>query len=103
MGKQHGENSMELQKEGWNGFIELCLSIKDRKTLSSLFDLFLTPEEKNDLSTRFLLVKELLEGDKTQRQIAEDLSISIAKITRGSNELKRFDKSFLNLLQQKIK
>jgi TrpR family trp operon transcriptional repressor len=38
---------------------------------------------------------------KPQRQIAADLQVSIAKITRGSNELKRMKESFLEFLKSK--
>ena len=41
------------------------------------------------METRCLIIKALLEKKAPQRQIAEELNVSIAKITRGSNELKR--------------
>ena len=70
--------------------------------LSLLLDLFLTPEEKTDLIRRFLIIKELFRNEKTQRQIAHDLHVSIAKITRGSNELKRTNRKLLSYLQEKL-
>lgn len=78
-----------MNHKGWRCFLELCLGAKDEETLSELFDLLLTPEEKSSLETRCLIVEALLDQKKTQRQISEDLQVSIAKITRGSNELKR--------------
>lgn len=78
-----------MDQRGWLSFVKLCASAKDAKALELLLELFLTAEEKDSLSTRYLIVKELLAGQKTQREIAKDLSVSIAKITRGSNELKR--------------
>lgn len=83
-------------------FRKLCLLIKDKTTCSLLFDLFLTPEERTDLEMRVLIVKELLKGEKTQRQIAKDLNVSIAKITRGSNELKRTNPKLLMYLKEKL-
>jgi TrpR family trp operon transcriptional repressor len=91
---------MDKYQKGWDGFIELCLSIKDKKACSFLFDLMLTPEEKHDLATRLLIVKELLKDEKTQRDLAKDLNVSIAKITRGSNELKRLDRKLLMNLKE---
>jgi TrpR family trp operon transcriptional repressor len=90
---------MEKPQKGWNSFIAMCVAAEDEKSLSSLLDLFLTPEEKSDLSTRYLIVKELLKQEKTQRQIAKDLNVSIAKITRGSNELKRINPKLLQYLK----
>jgi len=88
--------------DGWRGFINLCQSSKDAAALEQLFDLFLTPEEKENLNTRYLIVKELLQDDRTQREIAKALNVSIAKITRGSNELKRIDKKLLQYLKTNI-
>lgn len=78
-----------MQAKGWLCFLELCLSAKDEKTLDEIFALFLTAEERSSIETRCLLIKALLEQKRTQREIAQDLNVSIAKITRGSNELKR--------------
>jgi TrpR family trp operon transcriptional repressor len=83
------EESYTMPKTGWDYFLTLCLNAKDKQTLSELFDLFLTLEEKESLDTRFLIVKELLEQKRPQREISEVLNVSIAKITRGSTELKR--------------
>lgn len=82
---------MDKQQKGWQHFIELCHETKDEKVLSSLLDLFFTPEERNDVAMRYWIIMELLSGKKTQREIAKELNVSIAKITRGSNELKRIN------------
>lgn len=93
---------MENHRKGWDHFIALCHETRDEKTLSMLLDLFLTAEERDDLATRYLIVKELITGEKTQRQIASDLNVSIAKITRGSNELKRTNNQIIKYLQQRF-
>jgi TrpR family trp operon transcriptional repressor len=85
-----------MNKEGWNGFLDLCLSTPDKKDLILLFDLFLTEEEKENLALRYLIIKELILQNKTQREIAKELHVSIAKITRGSNELKRINPKLLH-------
>lgn len=92
----------DIHQKAWNDFLTLCIEAKDKKTLALLFDLFLTPEEKTDLTSRYQIVKALLKKEKTQRQIAEDFNVSIAKITRGSNELKRINKIILDYLKDKI-
>lgn len=84
--------------KNWKSFINLCLKAHDAETLSKLFDFFLTIEEKSAIADRFLIIKALMEGRQTQRDMASTLGVSIAKITRGSNALKSIDpklKSFL--------
>lgn len=89
-----------MNQDGWNIFITLCLMAKKNKTLSELFDVFLTMKEKSDISLRCLIIKDLLENKKTQREMAKELNVSIAKITRGSNELKRQDPRLIAYLQK---
>lgn len=91
-----------MNQKGWRSFLELCLAAKDEKILSELFDLLLTPEEKSSLETRCLIIKALLEQKKTQRQMSEYLNVSIAKITRGSNELKRISPKLKQFLQETL-
>lgn len=93
---------MSIHQEGWDGFLKLLLSFKDKKSLSLLLDLFLTSEEKESLAMRFLIIKELLREEKTQREMAKDIGVSIAKITRGSNELKRMNPALVKLLKEKL-
>lgn len=85
-------------KEGWQGFLALCSKLSSAKELDLLFDIFFTFDERENLSSRYLLIRELLEGKKTQREIAEELHISIAKITRGSNRLKTVNAKWKKLL-----
>jgi TrpR family trp operon transcriptional repressor len=91
-----------MNKEGWNDFLELCLSTSEKKDLDALFDLFFTPEEKDNLALRYLIIRELLLQKNSQREIAKKLNVSIAKITRGSNELKRIPPKFLAYLRTRI-
>ena len=86
--------------DGWQNFLDLCLQVSDKKTLSLLFDFFLTDNEKESIAMRLLIIQELIAEKKPQREIAHDLKVSIAKITRGSNELKRVEPKLLRLLQR---
>jgi TrpR family transcriptional regulator, trp operon repressor len=87
-----------LLKQNWHGFIKLCLKMKAEKQLSELFDLFLTDAEKEDIAVRHAIVGELLLGKKTQRGLAKQFKISIAKITRGSNALRIADPKIKKLI-----
>ncbi len=90
---------MESEEDGWRGFLNLCSGAKSPSALDELFWLFLTPKERADIATRYLIVRELIRGKKTQREMAKDLGVSIAKITRGSNILKMISKDLRRLLE----
>ena len=87
------------KKQGWQHFLALCRKAKSSDELNDLFQLLLTSEERDAMSTRVELISALLKGEKTQREIAADLGISIAKITRGSNALKVIPNSLLKFLK----
>lgn len=91
-----------MNQLGWRSFTKLCLATKNEKVLSSLFDLLLTQEEKESIAMRCLIVMDLLKQEKTQRDMAEDLHVSIAKITRGSNELKRMPPKLIEFLKENM-
>jgi TrpR family transcriptional regulator, trp operon repressor len=93
---------MEIVKKGWRQFLYWCERSNDDKQLDSLFDLVLTPEEKNDIATRCLIIQELLAESASQRDIAKNLNVSIAKITRGSNELKRVKPAILDFVKKHV-
>ena len=78
----------KTEEDGWRGFLERCLKVKTIKDLEAYFTLFLTTTERQEIAGRYLIVQELLKGEKTQREIAHDLEVSIARITHGSNTLK---------------
>lgn len=92
-----------MDDNGWDSFLNLCLSTQDKSVLDGLFDLLFTLEEKQDLSTRVLIIKELIQQKKPQRSIAKDLNVSIAKITRGSNALKRTKQKITKYLLEVLK
>jgi TrpR family trp operon transcriptional repressor len=89
-------------EDGWRAFIELCRTFKKAEELQELFDLFLTLEEKEDIDKRYTILKALLEENSTQREIAENLGVSISKITRGSNALKIISQHLREALKKKM-
>ncbi len=58
----------------------------DQKLFGDFLEDLLTPQEFEEIATRWQLVK-LLDTGMPQREIASKLRISISKITRGSREL----------------
>lgn len=89
-------------KNTWKLFLTLCLKSHDTDELSRLLDCFLTIEEKSAISDRYLIIKGLIDGKKTQRDMAESLHVSIAKITRGSNALKTIEPKLKTFLEKNI-
>jgi TrpR family trp operon transcriptional repressor len=75
-------------QDGWREFIELMANLPSEKQFSLMCELFFTIEEKETLASRYRIVKALVSGELTQRQIAEECEVSISQITRGSNALK---------------
>ena len=88
---------------GWWRFLEMLSKIKDVEVLNEFFLLFLTISEKEEIGNRYWIVKELLEGGKTQREIAEAHKVSISKITRGSNALKISSSGLKKLILKHVK
>ena len=76
-------------KAGWEKLLTLCLKLDKKQELNELFQAMLTPDEYENIGKRILIMEELIKKESSQRQIADKLNVSIAKITRGSNELKR--------------
>ncbi|AAC67760.1 trp operon repressor [Chlamydia trachomatis] len=94
---------MKNQEEsGWQAFLTLCSKMQKEKFLQDLFSLFLSFSERKDVASRYHIIRALLEGELTQREIAEKYGVSIAQITRGSNALKGLDPQFKEFLQKEI-
>lgn len=60
----------------------------------------LTPTEFEEIVTRWQIIKQLSKG-LPQREIANRLGVSIAKITRGSRELRDKNGGFCKVLKMK--
>lgn len=71
--------------------------------MDQILHLFLTINEREFLLGRYKIVKALLTSDFPQRRIAEELGVSIAKITVGSNELKRTPKELIDYFKKQVK
>ncbi len=91
-----------MKQKGWREFLVLCRHTDSDEQLEALLELLLTLEEKEQLAMRVSLLQALLAGEKTQRAIAEDLKVSIAKITRGSNALKTISSELKAYLQKEL-
>lgn len=90
----------KAEEKAWQDFIDLCSEFISHVEMNKFFSLFLTIEERHLLSSRYLIIKALLDGKLTQREIAEKYNVSIAQITRGSNALKIIGPRMKKLLKE---
>jgi TrpR family trp operon transcriptional repressor len=72
----------------------------DSELFSAFMDDLLTPMEQKELGLRWQIVKALAEG-KTQREVAADLGVSIATVTRGAGVLKNTKGGFHRVSEQR--
>ena len=75
--------------------------IEDRKLIGEFLICILTKYEIKEIAGRWELVKLLYNG-MSQRKIAEQLGMSLCKITRGSKELKKRGSAFKTVLDSYV-
>jgi len=77
-----------MSKKYLDQLIKVFLSAKNREEMLNLLEGILTPQELLEIPMRLEIVKRLKNGNP-QHQIAEDLQVGVATVTRGSREIKR--------------
>lgn len=82
-----------------NEFLNQCMKFNDIKDLAKFFEVILTISERNEIPKRLQIIRELLKGEKTQRELAESLKVSIANVTRASNLIKSNQYNLKKLLE----
>jgi TrpR family trp operon transcriptional repressor len=73
--------------------------IQNRRLIMDFLECLLTKKEIEEISGRWELVKMLDKG-WSQRRIARELRMSLCKITRGSQELKKRNSAFKRVLDE---
>lgn len=90
--------------DNFDELLEAILLIKSKEELKLFFEEILTDAEIEDITKRWSLMKDLLNGI-SQRNIAKKYGISLCKITRGSKVLKNENsiskKLILNIIKEK--
>ncbi|CAN5132337.1 hypothetical protein BH09PAT1_BH09PAT1_8280 [soil metagenome] len=66
----------------------VLLAVKTKKELTNFLEGILTPKELEEIPMRLQIVKMLKKGIP-QHQIAQELRIGIATVTRGSKEIQK--------------
>lgn len=70
----------------FNDVINLIYSIRDKEQLEDLLIGVTTPKEREELTQRIEIVKQIIAG-VPQQKIAGNLGVGVATVTRGSKEL----------------
>lgn len=78
---------------------ELKKTAHDKNLLQEFLRDLLTPRELKDISLRWQIIKQLNDGIP-QRQVARNLSVSVATVTRGSKELADKHGGFKKVLER---
>jgi len=82
-----------------NGMIQALCDVTEHAEMAKFLDELLTDREREALSLRWELMRQLKEG-KTQRAIAENLHVSLCKVTRGNRILKNENSISKQLLEK---
>ncbi|MDC7125119.1 MAG: Trp family transcriptional regulator [Spirochaetales bacterium] len=69
----------------------------DKQLIFNFLECLLTKSERNEVASRWALVKMLDEG-LSQRSISSALGLSLCKITRGSKELQKEESAFKKMI-----
>lgn len=80
----------KIDMSAFERVIGVFASISSQDDMRKFLNELLTTGEMRDITLRWLLLERLAEG-VPQRKIAEELKISLCKITRGSKILKQKD------------
>jgi TrpR family trp operon transcriptional repressor len=80
-------NKNKFDQSAFDRFCEILSSISSPDEVRKFLTELLTDNERLDVALRWHLM-ELLQAGVSQRKIAEQLSVSLCKITRGSKILK---------------
>lgn len=88
----------ELLEGSFDELTRVLAASADQTLVKAFLTSLLTPSERLDIAARWELVNRINLGE-TQRRVAQELGVSLCKITRGSKELKKPDSAFKAMLR----
>lgn len=77
-----------MNKKHLTELFTVMTKMKNAKEAEKFLTDILTPQELESIAERWQIMKLLLEGKKSQREIQETLGTAVATITRGSRMMK---------------
>lgn len=95
------KNEKDLRSHA-SALAEILMSVDSREEMEDLLIDWFTPAERKDLWERWRIVDMLLCG-KSQREIRDELKVSISKVTRGSRELQYGTDAFRQMWEKLAK
>ena len=94
---------MSLKPKEWNALVTLMRGTKSDRQMSDLLKVLLTHSECESVAKRVQLLGALISEEQSQRSIAANLGLSIAKVTTGSKALQKAAPSAKVLLEEFLK
>ena len=92
------EDRQRLLEGSFEELSRVLAATEDPALVRDFLTSLLTPSERLDVAARWELVNRIDLGE-TQRRVAQELGVSLCKITRGSRELKKPDSPFKAMLR----
>ncbi|WP_299729904.1 trp operon repressor [uncultured Endozoicomonas sp.] len=82
-----------MRAEPWLQVIKLLSDQQSADSLHEVMHVLLTREEREAIGSRLSIMRALVAGKESQREIAKRIGVSITKVTRCSNYLKTLSAS----------
>lgn len=89
-----------MKTESWFQVIKMLNSQQDAEALHNVMGVLLTQEEREAIGSRLAIMRALLAGEESQREIARRIGVSITKVTRGSNYLKTLSDTEIAMIEK---
>ncbi len=89
-----------MSDSGWQKFLELFEKAESPEQRYRLLDILMTHDERSAMAGRVEIIESLLKGNESQRDMSARLGVSIATITRGSNNMKNLGDEDRDLLMK---